>query len=737
MPNVSIFKNVLDPKHPVYEDLITVLEKTRDGEWEDIVMQCRCITDKDERDLFKQNMPTIAFSGEFSYRKDSDLIEHTGIISMDLDHVEDILEVRKKLHQDKYVYACFVSTSGYGLRVMFMINPAKHRESFAGISQYLFEMYGQVCDPNGVNVSKPYCVSFDPYLFLNPNTVPVFNKFVKETIVKQIPDFVYTPTDFEEVLKQITGRGINICESYDDWLKVGFALAEQFGDNGEGFFHDISRQSSKYSAKVTALQYKYCMKARGTKKANISTFYYFAKLNGVNIVSEKTKTIVRATKNGKKVGLTKQQIIDNLLKLSNIGDADKVVDSIFDNQGSDEYGDTEESVLYQLEMFISNNYNLKMNEVTGYLEHNGTQLSATYINSVFIAAKKLLPKIDYPLMMKLLKSDFIESYNPFYKFFNSDGMPVTLPSNPDKNNNSGYESPLIDKLSDSIENDNPSYTRYFLRKWIVSIVSSAHKVHSPLLLALMGAQNTGKTEFFRRLFPPELGNYYAESKLDKEKDDELLMTENLLIMDDELGGKSKQESKKLNSITSKQYFSIRRPYGDHNEKILRLAVLGGTSNYEELFSDPTGNRRIIPITVLDINKELYNSIDKSDLFREAFRLYKDGFDWRITVHDIKYLNIDSNKYETVIKEREIVEKYFEPCLDDVKLSTTEILIEIEYLTQQKVSINALGAELKRCGFEKVGVRINSALVVRKWGVKRINRFDNNQFGSTKSKDLPF
>ncbi len=237
-------------------------------------------------------------------------------------------------------------------------------------------------------------------------------------------------------------------------------------------------------------------------------------------------------------------------------------------------------------------------------------------------------------MIRLLKSDFIEIYNPFYEFFGSDGVAVELPAIPIDNGNR-FQSPLIDKLAETIENNNPSFTGFFLRKWMVGAISAVHKDHSPLLLCLLGAQNTGKTEFFRRMLPKTLQQYYAESKLDKEKDDELLMTENWIIMDDELGGKSKQDSQKLKNITSKQWFSLRRPYGDHNEKILRLAVLCGTSNYNEILSDETGNRRIIPIEVSNINKELYNSIDKKELWMEAFRLYKEGFDWRITSNDSK------------------------------------------------------------------------------------------------------
>ncbi|MBK7345809.1 MAG: hypothetical protein IPI98_02545 [Chitinophagaceae bacterium] len=168
--------------------------------------------------------------------------------------------------------------------------------------------------------------------------------------------------------------------------------------------------------------------------------------------------------------------------------------------------------------------------------------------------------------------------------------------------------------------------RKFVRKWIVSIISSMHKVHSPLLLALARfSKGTGKTEFFRRLLQTSYLDI-TQSKLDKEKDDELLMCENIIIMDDELGGKSKSDAQKLKNITSKEYFYLRRPYGDHNERILRVAVLCGTSNYINVVNDTTGNRRILPIKVLDIDKDLFNGIDKRKLFNEAYQLYKSGFD---------------------------------------------------------------------------------------------------------------
>jgi len=736
---ISLFKNVSEVRNPEIIDLIDYLDFIRDGKWEDITNVCRNLKSKSERDAYKKTMPTASMSGTFTLRRDDSLVTHSEIIAMDLDEIENLNSVKRQLKQDKYVFSVFMSTSGNGLRVLFKIEPNKHREAFKGLCQYIYEKFGETCDTNS-SISKPYIVSFDPDLYLNPNyeNIPVFKKYIKETVVKNIPSYVHNNDDFKSVLDQIKGRRIDICNSYDDWLKVAFALSEAFGEGGRGYFHDISQMSEKYKYSVCDKQYTYCLKHKPTSGvANIKSFYYLAKLNGVNIASERTKEIVRTTKNGKKAGLSKKQISENLKNIGKIEGVDDLIEKVYDDEDSkNEFKEDDENILSTLELYIKNNYNLRFNEVSGYFENDGRSIGPTEMNSIFISAKKILTKLDYNLMIRLLKSDFIPTFNPFYEFWGSDGVPYILPATPEKQDRL-FSSPLIDKLASSIENDNPGFTVYFLRKWLVSIVSAAHKVHSPILFCLLGSQHTGKTEFFRRLMPKELQHYYAESKLDKEKDDELLMTENLIIMDDELGGKSKSDALKLKNITSKQYFSLRRPYGDHNEKILRLAVLCGTSNYKAILSDPTGNRRIVPVEVTNINKELYNSIDKKELFMEMFNLYKQGFDWRIVPDDLQLLNKDEDKYTVVVKEKELVLRYFEP--GDDKMTTTDVLVELERLTNQRLNITSLGREMENAGFIKKSTRCGpmNAQVKQCWFVKKIGRPEDISNNNTQFFPKPY
>ncbi|MDC6673880.1 virulence-associated E family protein, partial [Leclercia adecarboxylata] len=70
---------------------------------------------------------------------------------------------------------------------------------------------------------------------------------------------------------------------------------------------------------------------------------------------------------------------------------------------------------------------------------------------------------------------------------------------------------------------------------------------------------------------------------------------------------------------SQQTFTFRLPSGQVNVDRARLASLGGTSNELGLLNDPTGNRRIVPIEVLEINRASPNSVSKVALWMEAFR----------------------------------------------------------------------------------------------------------------------
>jgi predicted P-loop ATPase len=229
------------------------------------------------------------------------------------------------------------------------------------------------------------------------------------------------------------------------------------------------------------------------------------------------------------------------------------------------------------------------------------------------------------------------------------------------------------------------------------------------------------------MLPSALQPYYAESNLDRGKDDELLMCEKLIVMDDEMGGKSKNDEKKFKELTSKNYFSLRAAYGRYNEDYKRLALLCGTSNDHQLINDSTGNTRILPVDVKTINHDLYNSIDKDELFMELHRAYSNGEIYQLEQTELEILNEVGRQFESIPFERELINRFFTIPKDRGEwLTATEVKDLIETHSKQRImSMKKLGSELKQIfGNPRFKDRTNKYHVQRKSEiVESINPFD--------------
>jgi len=244
----------------------------------------------------------------------------------------------------------------------------------------------------------------------------------------------------------------------------------------------------------------------------------------------------------------------------------------------------------------------------------------------------------------------------------------------------------IDSLVRTINTDSP-HVDVFIRKWCLGWIAAINGNPVRSVLTLVGGQNTGKTEWFRRLPPSSLKKYYAESKLDAGKDDDILMCQKLWVMDDEMGGKSKQDEKRFKELTSKSTFSLRAPYGRHNEDYKRLAILCGTSNAEDVINDPTGNTRILPIRVISIDHEAFNAIDKDELFMECVRAFESGEEWQLNKSELADLDAMGTDFETTPFERELILGHFSPPKAgsySTFMTSTAIKDVIETRTRQKI-----------------------------------------------------
>tara|TARA_R100000541_G_scaffold23150_2_gene32974 strand:+ start:16 stop:1506 length:1491 start_codon:yes stop_codon:yes gene_type:complete len=449
-------------------------------------------------------------------------------------------------------------------------------------------------------------------------------------------------------------------------------------------------------------QYTNCVKSDG-QGIKINTLFYYAKEANLNLVSQKTKQIVAAAKQGKRGGRSLDSVTNLLEKQAGIPEKEsqEIVEKVF-NSSVDLKLAEELSVQEQVEIFIANEYNLKCNEITGKIENNGKEVSNKEKLSMYFQVKRIV-STKYPKneVMDLINSDFVPDYNPIKEFINK---------HKDRKTNGAIErlissikSPTGMEGPDSV---NPNFKSIFITKWLVGMMQSLYGKHSPLVLVLTGGQGEGKSYFFENLLPEELNNYYVKDNFLGDKDFEILMTKKLLILDDEWGGKTKKEAAKFKAVTSKEKYEIRKAYAPDSQMYSRLAVIAGTTNETEIMNDPTGNRRIIPIEVESRDRAAYDKINKTDLFIEIYNLYKSGENTELTKEQIKFLNDSTKKHNEVSNLAGLIDLNFKPgeqALNGevvLRKSATQISETIKGRSQGSIhfTLKTLGMELAALGF---------------------------------------
>lgn len=86
----------------------------------------------------------------------------------------------------------------------------------------------------------------------------------------------------ELIISRIEQAQTDITATYSDWLSLGFAFANEYGEAGRKYYHRISRFYPGYSATDCDKQYDHCLKAKG-HGITIKTFYHLAKEAGIDV----------------------------------------------------------------------------------------------------------------------------------------------------------------------------------------------------------------------------------------------------------------------------------------------------------------------------------------------------------------------------------------------------------------------------------------------------------------------
>ena len=171
---ITIFKNIFS-KEPNYISVEAALKRIQEGKSKKTVEEIRNTLDKEKANKIKLNLPSVCFSGEFGAdRTDAQLLKHSGYIVLDFDNIFELREKQNEIISNPFIYACWVSPSGNGLKALVKIaSGSKHREHF----QALQEVFPEI-DRSGINVSRVCYESYDTEIYINEKA-EIFKKTKK------------------------------------------------------------------------------------------------------------------------------------------------------------------------------------------------------------------------------------------------------------------------------------------------------------------------------------------------------------------------------------------------------------------------------------------------------------------------------------------------------------------------------------------------------------------------------
>lgn len=704
MPIVTLYPHCRSKAPKEQVELLEMLNRMKGGYYQDDFFAYK------NGQKRKEDLPCFTASACFAADRRRDCVQSlSGFINIDIDakdNIEhDLLKIKHTLYADKYTFAGHVSVSGNGISLYVKINEEKHAETFASLEKYYAETHGIIIDPATKDITRLRFVVYDQELYINEKAAKYTKTEKKADVAYQRRDIAFAgETDIEYILQQVERDRTDLTASYANWVKIAFALNHEFGPSGEDYFHRLSQFHPKYSPVECGKKYKQC--ARGGVK--IASLFYLVKEAGYSTTSPKTKSVMKSARYIKKsIGdglLTKEVAQDTVKKIAididgmSEEDASRIAKAALSGAQEDEKEGNDE--VYEFICRDIDALKLKKNLIEDCIELNGDPIADGDVDKLIVGMrKKYGSNIVKRNQIEELISSSAKEYNPFNDFVN-------------KNKHRSAKG-CIDAVIDSIDGhvdglsfiEAKGFRRYFIRKWLLGAMSGWNGVYSLLTLIFVGDQGTGKSKWFRKILPDNLQRYFAESKMDGTPDHLTLMTIKAIIMDDEFSGKSRKEAALFKEISSKQDITTRKPYARRPQTYKRVAALCGTTNDESILNDPSGNRRLIPIHVSGVDWDLYDSIDKSDLWIEVYReLEKDGEKWMLTQNDIALLENASLNYKEACPEEEILVEFFTEPKEVNYMTNTQILSVMETklkgnsikLTQKK-----LGAVLKQLGYKQV------------------------------------
>lgn len=468
----------------------------------------------------------------------------------------------------------------------------------------------------------------------------------------------------EMLVNGLKETGGTVTDGYAEWFAAGCALKRELGEEGFGYFDELSQQdASKYDPAEVRRQWDAIDVSKAQHSAG--TLVHLAREAGIAVPA-----LARGT------GAVTVQQQGSKLTQNDVRDAIKQLYDIYFDAGSDTYYYATPGNLNPFDFEAFSAKSTMLNRLLGQLENLNVHTSKRKLEET-IFNPDTYTEINYlPLQLDWLAAHY-------------DGQDHITP------------------LLASIRTEDDALFAVQFRKWMVNMIAQVYGTdgasRNDNALVLVGEQGRGKTGFFEFLLWDD--RYFA-TKPDfnfENKEHLLLMNSKALILLDEMGQYNKADIKILKAAFSQTKITADRKFHETRD-YARNASFAGCSNNTDFLKDDTGDRRFLVFQMLAYDKAAYNAVNKPQLWGQVVSMYKAGFDFRFSAEEIEGViqrNLGSytmhKPEDTFISEALEVTKNPGDFLSNAEL---EILInryKQDYHVREYIGQASIRAKLKMAG----------------------------------------
>jgi hypothetical protein len=164
---INFFKNkesVSPDERP--KDATYYLDRIQNGKHEKIIKELRAEIDPEKKKVLKGALPAVTFCGTFTTRKKDKLKQGSGLAILDFDKLNDVLAYKDNLKSNDYIFACWISPSGNGLKALVKIPVIQNDAEYKNIYKQLCVIFTDL-DTSGSDISRLCFESYDPDIYIN------------------------------------------------------------------------------------------------------------------------------------------------------------------------------------------------------------------------------------------------------------------------------------------------------------------------------------------------------------------------------------------------------------------------------------------------------------------------------------------------------------------------------------------------------------------------------------------